>query len=126
MAASPIIASDPKLLQVPDAELKTRLHRSPNWDHHLDWLEAIRERKEAVTNAETGHRSNSACLVSWIGMKLARPLKWDPEKEQFNDDEANRMLHRPEREPYGAFNAARKAGFTKFKSLPGSHARVCV
>jgi hypothetical protein len=109
-------ASDPKLLQVPDSELKTRLHRSPNWDHHLDWLEAIRERKEAVTNAETGHRSNSACLVSWIGMKLARPLKWDPEQEQFNDDEANRMLHRPEREPYGAFNAARKAGFTKFKS----------
>lgn len=115
-------ASDPKLLEVPDSELKTRLHRSPNWDHHLDWLEAIRERKEAVTNAETGHRSNTACLVSWIGMKLARPLKWDPEKEQFNDEEANRMLHRPEREPYGAFNAAKKARFTKFKSLAGSRA----
>ncbi len=115
-------ASDPKLLAVPDAELKTKLHRSPNWDHHLDWLEAIRERKEATTNAETGHRSNSACLIAWIGMKLARPLKWDPEKEQFNDDEANGMLHRPEREPYGAFNAAKKAGFTRFKPLPGSRA----
>ncbi len=110
-SAKSLNASDPKLLQVPDSELKTRLHRSPNWDHHLDWLEAMRERKEAVTNAETGHRSNTACLVSWIGMKLARPLKWDAEKEQFNDDEANRMLHRPEREPYGAFNAAKKAGF---------------
>ncbi len=110
-------ASDPKLLQVPEAELKTRLHHSPNWDHHLDWLEAIRARKETVTNAETGHRSCSACLVSWIGMKLARPLKWDPHKEQFNDDEANRMLDRPEREPYGAFTAVKKAGFTKFKSL---------
>ncbi len=110
-------ASDPKLLQVPDEELKTRLHHSPNWDHHLDWLEAIRARKEAVTNAETGHRSNTACLISWIGMKLARPLKWDPDKEQFNDDEANRLLDRPEREPYGAFTAAKKAGFTKFKSL---------
>ena len=80
----------------------------------------MRERKEAVTNAESGHRSCTVCLVSWIGMKLARPLKWDSEKEQFNDEEANRMLHRPERDPYGAFNAARKAGFTKFKSLPGS------
>jgi myo-inositol 2-dehydrogenase / D-chiro-inositol 1-dehydrogenase len=117
-----INASDPKLLQVLDSELKTKLHRSPNWDHHLDWLEALRERKEAVTNAETGHRSNTACLVSWIGMKLGRPLKWDPEKEQFNDDEANRMLHRNERAPYGAFNAARKAGFTNFKSLLGSRA----
>jgi len=115
-------ASDPKLLQVPDAELKIRLHRSPGWDHHRDWLEAIGELKEAVTNAETGHRSCTACLLSWIGMKLARPLQWDPEKEQFNDDEANRMLHRPEREPYGVFNAAKKAGFTKFKSLRGSRA----
>lgn len=121
-SAKSLNASDPKLLAVPDAELKTRLHHSPKWEHHLDWLEAMRERKEAVTNAETGHRSNSACLIAWIGMKLARPLKWDPEKEQFNDDEANRMLHRPEREPYGAFNAAKKAGFTKFKSLRSDRA----
>jgi hypothetical protein len=110
-SAKALSASDPKLLAVPDAELKTRLHRSPNWDHHLDWLEAVRARREAVTNAETGHRSCTACLVSWIGMRLGRPLKWDPEKEQFNDAEANRLLHRPEREPYGAFTAARKAGF---------------
>jgi predicted dehydrogenase len=110
-SAKALNASDPKLLAVPDAELKTRLHRSPNWDHHLDWLEAVRARREAVTNAETGHRSCTACLVSWIGMRLGRPLNWDPEKEQFNDAEANRLLHRPEREPYGAFAAARKAGF---------------
>ena len=115
-------ASDPKLLQIPDSELKIRLHRSPNWDHHLDWLEAMRARKEAVTNPETGHRSGTACILSWIGMKLARPLQWDPEKEQFNDREANRMLHRPEREPYGAFHAAKQAGFTKFKTLSGSRA----
>jgi myo-inositol 2-dehydrogenase / D-chiro-inositol 1-dehydrogenase len=114
-------ASDPKLLQIPGAELKTKLHRSPKWDHHLDWLEAIRARKEAVTNAETGHRSSSACLVSWIGMKLARPLTWDPKIERFNDYEANRLLHRPEREPYGAFNAVHRAGFTEFKSLLAGH-----
>ena len=103
-------ASNPKLLRIADAELTTRLHRSPNWDHHLDWLEAVRQRKVPATNAETGHRSCSACLVAWIGMKLGRPLQWDPTKERFNDDEANRMLHRPEREPYGAFNAAKRGG----------------
>lgn len=106
-------ASHLKLLQIPEAELKTKLHRSPNWDHHLDWLQAVRARKEAVTNAEIGHRSCTACLVSWIGMTLARPLQWNSEKEQFNDDEANRLLHRAERAPYGAFNAARRAGFTR-------------
>lgn len=115
-------ASDLKLLQVPDSELKTQLHRSRDWDHHLDWLEAMRERKEAVTNAETGHRSNSACVLAWIGMKLGRPLQWNPDLEKFNDPEANRMLHRLERESYGAFHAAKKAGFTKFKSLTGNRA----
>jgi predicted dehydrogenase len=115
-------ASDPKLLAVPDAELKTKLHRSPGWDHHRDWLEAVRDRREAVTNAETGHRSCSACLVAWIGMRLGRPLKWDPERERFDDAEANAMIHRAEREPYGAFAAAKKAGFTAFKALAGAPA----
>lgn len=111
-------ASDPKLLAVPDSELKTKLHRSPGWDHHLDWLEAVRARKEATTNAEAGHRSCSACLIAWIGMKLGRPLKWDPARERFDDAEANAMLRRAERAPYGAFAAAKKAGFTQF-TMPG-------
>ena len=35
-------------------------------------------------------------------MKLARPLDWDTKAERFvNDDEANSMLSRPERSPYG-------------------------
>jgi len=110
-------ASDPKLPQVPESELTTKLHRSPGWDHHLDWFEAMRNRKPATTNAETGHRACSACCISWIGMKLSRPLKWDPEKEQFDLHEANQMRHRMERAPYGAFLAANKAGFNDFKSL---------
>jgi len=32
---------------------------------------------------------------------LKRPLKWDPVKEEFiGDDEANRWLDRPKREPW--------------------------
>jgi hypothetical protein len=35
-------------------------------------------------------------------MKLPRKLYWNPDKEQFiNDDEANKMLSRPQRKPYG-------------------------
>jgi len=85
-----------------------QLHRSPNWDHHLDWFEAVKEGRSAVTSVETGHRSCSACMVSWIGMKLARPLKWDPAKERFNDDEANAMRARAERAPYGIQQFASK------------------
>jgi hypothetical protein len=35
-------------------------------------------------------------------MKLNRKLHWDPVRERFrNDDEANAMLSRPQRPPYG-------------------------
>jgi hypothetical protein len=35
-------------------------------------------------------------------MKLSRKLYWDAEKERFkNDDEANALLSRPQRKPYG-------------------------
>lgn len=106
-------ASDPKLLTADLSGDKIQLHRSPKWNHHLDWLEAVRNRTQPVTSPEAAHRSCSACLISWIGMKLGRPLKWNPETERFNDDEANAMLTRVEREPYGAFRAAKKANFKK-------------
>ena len=39
-------------------------------------------------------------------MKLGRKLEWDWKKEQFvNDAEANAMLEREERAPYGAKRA---------------------
>ena len=35
-------------------------------------------------------------------MKLGRKLRWDPEKETFpGDEQANAMLARPQRAPYG-------------------------
>jgi hypothetical protein len=57
------------------------------------------------------HRGNAACIVSWIAMKLGRPLNWDAKAERFVDDaEANAMLVRPERAPYGATRLAEKSG----------------
>ena len=36
-------------------------------------------------------------------MKTKRKLHWDPMKERFNnDEEANKMLSRPQRAPYGS------------------------
>ena len=110
-------SSDPALAIADLTKHATQLHKSPKWDHHLDWLEAMRERKEAVTTGEAAHRTCSVCLMSAIGMHLGRPLKWDPLAERFDDAEANTMLNRPERAPFGAFNAAKKAGFTQFKTI---------
>ena len=42
-------------------------------------------------------------------MKLNRKLNWNPGTERFeNDDQANAMLSRPERFPYGISNIKRK------------------
>src|ERR1051325_6391166 len=101
-------ASDPKLLNTPLGPNDLRLHKSD--DHHLDWLTSMQTRKPAVTTAEEAHRSTSGCILGWIAMKLGRKLRWDPEKETFPDDaEANAMLARPQRAPYGTENVVKKA-----------------
>lgn len=93
--------SNPKILKDGLRPGEPRLHASPNNDHHLDWLTAIRNRTETVAPVEDGHRSCSACLVAHAAMKLGREVKWNPETERFGDPEANRLLARPQRAPYG-------------------------
>ena len=71
-------------------------------EQHKNWIDSIISREETVAPAEIGHRSCSACLVNHIAMKLPGKLYWDPEKERFIDnDEANSMLSRLQRYPYG-------------------------
>jgi len=99
-------ASDPKLIAgKPGIKLYDRPQTNPG-KHHQNFLDAIKQNRESIVPAETAHRSCSACLLSWIGMKLGRKLEWDWQKEQFvNDAEANAMLARTERAPYGAQRA---------------------
>jgi predicted dehydrogenase len=97
-ALPPLAASDARLLA--EDGLSVRLPRSD--EHHKNWLECVRSRREPLAPARIAHRSSSACIVSWIAMKLGRPLTWDARAEQFvNDSQANAMLSRPERAPYG-------------------------
>jgi predicted dehydrogenase len=95
-----IDASNPKILKSEIGPDEIHLYRSP--EQHENWLESIRTRKQPVAPAEIGHRSCSACLLSHTAMKINRKLYWDPEAERFkNDDEANKMISRPQRFPYG-------------------------
>lgn len=78
------------------------IHLEVSTDHHGNWLEAIRTRKQPIAPVEVAHRSCSACLLHHIAMKVDRKLSWDPIRERFrNDDEANAMLSRPQRAPWG-------------------------
>jgi predicted dehydrogenase len=70
-------------------------------DHKANLLECIRSRRQPVAPVEIGHRSCTMCVLGYIAMKLGRKLHWDPDKEQFlNDDEANRMTARTMRSPW--------------------------
>ena len=79
-------------------------------DHHLNFLDSVKSRKPAATTPEQAHRSTTACNIAWITMKLGRKLRWDPVKEQFiGDAEANGLLSRTQRAPYGTFTLLKKA-----------------
>lgn len=78
------------------------LHLYESDDQHGNWLDCIQSRKEPISPVEPGHRACATCLVSHIAMKVPGKLKYDPKKERFtNSEEANAMLDRPDRAPYG-------------------------
>jgi predicted dehydrogenase len=93
-------ASDPKTLTSVIKENEIHLYTIDN--QHGNWLDCIKSRKEPISPVEKGHRACSICLITHIAMKLGRKLTWNPDKEQFvNDNEANSMLSRSQRAPYG-------------------------
>lgn len=95
----PLDASDPKIIKSvigPD-----EFHLPVSTNHHMNWLESIRDNKQPIAPVEEAHRSCSACLLHHIAMKLDRKIYWDPKKEQFKkDEEATGMLSRPQRAAY--------------------------
>ena len=69
--------------------------------NHRDWLDCIRTRRRPRADVEIGAcstiLSHLGCIALWTG----RALKWDPVKEEFQDDrEANALRSRASREPW--------------------------
>jgi hypothetical protein len=96
----------PELTAEPLSDPKVELYRSTN--HHQNWLDCIKERRDPVANAETGHRSATIChlgnIARWVSEltgQTGQKLAWDAVAERFtNSDEANRFLDPPCRPPY--------------------------
>src|SRR5262249_12289133 len=93
------IESKPEgILKEPLGEKALRVY--PSSDHRRTGLECTRSGKEPICPAEIGHRSATICPLGNIGYQLRRPLRWDPAKERFvEDDEANKLVARAMREP---------------------------
>src|ERR1700744_1327660 len=93
-------ASDPKILEHVTGKNEIHLYNSP--EQHRNWLDCIRDKKPNISPVEVAHRSCSACLVAHVSMKFKTKLHFDPVAEKFiGNAEANKLLSRPQRYPYG-------------------------
>ncbi len=97
-----ISASDKQLLTAPLPETAVKLEVSN--DHMGNFFDCLKSRRDPIANVENGHRSASIGHLIIIALRTGRKLAWDPEREIFTGDgaaEANPLLARPMRAPYG-------------------------
>jgi predicted dehydrogenase len=100
-------ASNPNILSSAIGPNEVHLYESR--EQHGNWLDCIQSKKQTISPAEVAHRSCSTCLIAHAAMKTEGKLYWDPKKEVFKDNsEANKLLSRPQRYPYGTSYAIKK------------------
>ena len=76
-------------------------HADYNMNHKEDWLQAIRNGTKPCMDIEVGHRVANMNNLGNLSYLLGRKLQWDGVKQQVvGDEQANRLLGRPQRHPY--------------------------
>ncbi len=61
----------------------------------------MRNHSAPFPDAEAAHRSTSACLLGNLAYRTGRKLRWNAQREDFeNDKEASRLLSRAARAPW--------------------------
>jgi len=77
-------------------------HVAPAIRRHMkDFLDAIAMRGRPVADIEEGHISTASCILANLALQLGRTLTWDAAAGRVkSDDEANRLLSRPYRQPW--------------------------
>ena len=69
--------------------------------HMRDLLANITTRGKPVADIEQGAISSASCILANVALQLGRQLKWDAAQGRVvDDDEANRLLRRPYRNPW--------------------------
>ncbi len=79
-------ASDPSLFPPKHEEADENVPYETKIPHQVNFIEAVRERKDPVVPVEIGHSTCTVCTLGNIACDLGRTLKWDPANEVFIDD----------------------------------------
>jgi predicted dehydrogenase len=83
----------------PAGEPETLVYRSPG--HYEDWFEGIKTGERILMNVEAAVAVANLCNLGNLAFMLERKLEWDRTKgEIVGDDEARRLLGRPQRFPF--------------------------
>ncbi|MDH3583792.1 MAG: Gfo/Idh/MocA family oxidoreductase [Phycisphaerae bacterium] len=68
-----------------------KAYKSP--EHHRNFLDGVKTRKQCICPAETGHRSITPGHLGLVSQAVGRKLKWDPKAEKIaGDPEAEALL----------------------------------
>ncbi len=97
---APMDAEPKSILESKIGDDEIHVYKDPRGEQR-NFLDGVKLRKPCYAPAETGHRTITIAHLGNISMMLGRKLRWDPDQEQFvGDDEANKHLSRPMREPW--------------------------
>ena len=93
-----------ELEQYPEDKTEKDLekHVAPAVRYHMkNFLHAIDTRSKPVSTIEEGYISTASCIMANNALKLGRTIHWDANRQQIaNDEEANKVLARPYRQPW--------------------------
>ncbi len=83
----------------PPGEPEVIVYRSPG--HYEDWFQGIKTGEKTVLNVEAAVGVANLCNLGNLAFILERKLQWDQAKgEIVGDEEARRLMGRPQRYPY--------------------------
>lgn len=75
------------------------VYKSPG--HYEDWFIGIKTGKKTIMNIEAAVATANLCVLGNLSLILGRKLTWDPvKKEIVGDEQARRLMSRPQRYPY--------------------------
>lgn len=78
-----------------------QIHLHEAYNHHTDFLDAVRTRRRPGAHIDAAVRSMTVCHLGNIAYELRRPVRWDPATERFvNDPDAARLMARRMRPPW--------------------------
>ncbi len=96
------IEKDPKQQEWLDEQVQAVYRDMPLSSHMANFFHCMKTREKPISDVWSDCNSVNACHMANIAMLVDRPVKFDPKRYRFlDDDEANGLMSRKQREPYG-------------------------